>query len=193
MAAANTAGVVPHKTLYDAAGVTRRTGERYDSLLELLFLTEQLPSWSSNRLNRLTRTPKRHLVEPALLAPLLGVDPRSALRDVDLLGRLLDTFVLSQLRTERESSSMAPLLYHLRQEHGRREIDLIAEAPDGRIVAIEVKATSAPDRASAEHLVWLKEQLGENLVTGIVFHAGPKVVRIEESIWALPISSIWDR
>lgn len=191
-AAANTAGVVEHKTLFDAAGVTRRTGERYDALLELLFLTEQLPAWSSNQLNRLTRTPKRYLVEPALMGPLLGLESRAVMRSADLLGRVLDTFVLAQLRVERETAKVAPSLYHLRQDSGRREIDLLAEAPDGRVLAIEVKAGSAPDLASAHHLIWLRDTLGEELVAGVVFHTGPTAFRLAERIWALPVSVLWE-
>lgn len=191
--AANTAGVVVHKTLFDAAGVTRRTGERYDSLLEALFLTEQVPAWSSNQLNRLTRTAKRYVVDPALLGPLLGLEARGVLRSADLLGRLLDTFVLAQLRVERECSKVAPRLYHLRQEHGRREVDLVAEAPDGRVVAIEVKASAGVDLASASHLSWLREQLGADFVAGVVFHTGPTAFRLDERIFALPLSAIWDR
>ena len=64
--AANSAGVVEHKVMYDAAGVSRLSAVGYDSLLELQFVTERLPAWHSNRLNRLTRGPKRYLIEPAL-------------------------------------------------------------------------------------------------------------------------------
>jgi len=31
-----------------------------------------------------------------------------------------------------------PRLYHLREEHGRKEVDLVRETADGRIVGIEV-------------------------------------------------------
>ena len=48
-------------------------------------ITERLPAWSSNRLNRLIRLPKRYLVDPAFVGPLLGVDARAVLRDVYLL------------------------------------------------------------------------------------------------------------
>ncbi len=190
---ASSAGVVEHKTLYDAAGVSRVTGAAYDSLLELLMLTERVAPWSSNQLSRLTRTPKRYLVDPSLLGPLLGVDPRAVLRNADLLGRVIDGFVLSQLRPEREVSTVAPTLYHLRQEHGRREIDLLAEAPDGRVVAMEIKATSAPDARAAEHLFWLRDQLGEAFVAGIVFHTGPRAFSLGKRVHALPISVLWAR
>ena len=191
--AANTAGVTEHKTLYDAAGVTRVTAARYDSLLELLMLTEQVAPWSSNRLSRLTRSPKRYLVDPSLLGPLLGVEPRAVLRNADLLGRLIDSFVLAQLRPEREASKISLNLYHLRHEHGLHEIDLIAEAPDGRVVAFEIKASSAPDRAAAKHLCWLRERLGQDFTAGIVFHTGPRAFLLDQRVYALPISVLWAR
>lgn len=186
--AANTAGVTEHKTIYDTAGTTRVTGVAYDGLLELLFVTEQIPAWHSNRLNRLTRSPKRYLTEPALLGPLLGIDERSALRIGDILGRLLDSFVVSQLRPEIEVARWQPRLHHLRQEGGAHEIDIVAEYPGGNVVAIEVKATSAPKPADGRHLGWLRDQLGDDFIAGIVFHTGPRVIRIDDRIAALPIS-----
>lgn len=191
--AANTAGVVEHKTLYDAAGITRQTGAGYDVLLELLMLTEQVAPWSSNRLSRLTRASKRYLVDPSLLGPLLGVERRAVLRSPDLLGRIIDTFVLAQLRPEREASRFTPTLYHLRQEHGRREVDLIAEAPDGRVVGLEIKASSAPDARAAQHLCWLRDQLGDDFAAGVLFHTGPRGFLLGDRVHALPISVLWAR
>ncbi len=189
--AAHTAGVVEHKTLFDAAGVSRMTGMAYDSLLEMLFVTERLPAWHSNRLNRLTRSPKRFLTDAALMGPLLGLDVRGGLRNGDLLGRLIETFVLSQLRTEAEVADDPFRLYHLRLDTGRREIDLIAEAPDGRVIAIEIKSSSAPKSSEATHLVWLREKLGEKLHAAIVLHTGPRTYGLGDGVVAMPIATLW--
>ncbi|MGH4020696.1 MAG: DUF4143 domain-containing protein [Pseudonocardiaceae bacterium] len=135
--AASTAGVIQHKTLYDAAEINRMTAVSYDRLLATLLVIESVPAWSTNRLSRLTTTPKRHLVEPALLGPLLGARRAAVLRDPDLLGRLLDSFVAAQLRSELVVSELGPKLYHLRQENGRHEVDLIIELADGRVIGIE--------------------------------------------------------
>jgi uncharacterized protein len=189
--ASNTAGVPDHKTVYDAAGVARTTADRYDSLLSLIYVAEQVPAWHSNRLNRLTRAPKRYLTESALVGPLLGVSERSVIRDGDLLGRLIDTFVLQQLRPEVEVSSCSPRLHHLRHEGGDREVDLIAELADGRIIGIEIKASSAPKPEEARHLVWLREQLGDQVAACVLFHTGPTAYTIAPGVLALPISSIW--
>ena len=66
----------------------------------MLFVAEELPAWHPNRLNLLTRSPKRYLTESALVGPLLGVDERAVVCNGELLGRLIDTFVLQQLRPE---------------------------------------------------------------------------------------------
>ena len=89
-----------HKTLCDAASINRLTATSYDGVLELLHITEQVPAWSTNQLTRVSQTSKRYIVEPALIGALLNIDRRAVLRSADLTGRLIDTFVMAQLRPE---------------------------------------------------------------------------------------------
>jgi predicted AAA+ superfamily ATPase len=189
--AASTAGIPALKTLIDAAGIDRSTAVAYDTLLERLLLIESLPAWSSNRLSRLIRLPKRHLVDPAFLGPLLGVDARSVLRDGDLLGRALDTFVVAQLRSECVVSGLSPRLFHVRDANGRHEVDILAEFPDGGVMAFEVKAEAAPGPGAARHLRWLRDALGDRFVAGAVLHTGPRPWRIDDDIFAIPICALW--
>jgi predicted AAA+ superfamily ATPase len=189
--ALNSAGVVSDATLYDAAGVDRRTSVAYERLLTNLMLIDAIPAWTTNRLRRLTQAPKRYLVDPSLMVALLRVDTRAVMRDGNLLGRLLDTFVASQLRAELPVSTARPHLYHLRQSEGRNEIDLIAELGAERLVAFEVKATAAPKAGDAQHLVWLRDNLGDRFVAGVVFHTGPRRYRLGDGIDAVPICALW--
>src|SRR5215469_1063950 len=189
--AASTAGTPAMKTLADNAGIDLHTATAYDALLEGLLVTERLPAWSTNRLNRLIRLPKRYLLDAAFVGPLLGVDVRAVMRDGDLLGRLLDTFVVAQLRAECVLSELSPQLFHLRDANGRHEVDVVAELRDGRVVGVEIKASAAPVPADGRHLRWLAEAIGDKFALGIVFHTGPRVRRLEEGIWALPICALW--
>ncbi len=189
--ALNTAGVVADKTLYEAAQIDRRTAGAYEQLLKNLFVVESTPAWSSNRIKRLVKAPKRHLIDPALATALLRIDPTAILRDGNLLGRLLETFVVSQIRGELENCESRPRLFHLRAEEGRREIDLIAELGGGRILGIEVKASAAPKDPDARHLAWLRDALGERFVAGVVFHTGPRVFPMGDRIQAVPICCLW--
>jgi predicted AAA+ superfamily ATPase len=189
--ALNTAGQPEHRTLYDAAQITRTTAHAYDSLLTNLFVLDSIPAWATNRLTRLIKAPKRYLVDPVLVGAALGLDAAGVLRDGDLLGRVIDTFVLAQLRAELELSAYPPRLYHLRDKEGRHEIDLIAELSGGRVLAIEIKSTAEPNRDDARHLEWLRAALGERFVAGAVLHTGPGLFRLGEQITAVPLAAIW--
>ena len=158
--AASTGGIPALKKLADTASIDQSTAVAYDSLLESLFITQRLPAWSTNRLNRLIRQPKRYLLDPAFVGPLLGVDIRAVMRDGDMLGRILDTFVMAQLRADCVVSDFSPMLFHARDANGRHEVDVVAELRDGRIIGIEIKASATPVLADARHLRWLREGVG---------------------------------
>ena len=189
--AANTSGVVLHKTLFDAAGVTRTTGVAYDDLLEALFVTEHVPAWRSSALGQLIGLPKRYLTDTALLGPLAGLDDRAVLRSADLMGRVIDGYVAQQLRGELAVCDEAPRMFHLRDTHGRREIDLMVETANGDIAAFEIKAAAAPPKDAARHLVWLRDALGDRFRIGAVLHTGPLPYRLDDRIFAIPICMIW--
>jgi predicted AAA+ superfamily ATPase len=189
--ALNMAGIVDERTLFDAAGINRRTAQAYERLLTNLLVVEALPAWTSSRLKRLVLMPKRHLVEPALAGAVLGLDANLVLRSGDLLGRLLESFVVAQLRAEIAVSAAGPRLYHVRQQQGRIEVDLLAELAGGRLIAVEVKADAAPSTDAARHLATVRDRYPEAFVAGIVLHTGPRTYRLGDRLLAAPISALW--
>jgi len=189
--AANTAGVTDHRTIYETAGVAKATGEAYDQLLRNLLIVDTLSAWWSNRIKRLVRGPKRYLVDPSLALTALRTGVGGLMRDGYLLGRIIDTFVVAQLRAQLASCETRPRLYHLRQEKGQHEIDVIVEYGEGRVFAIEIKAGSAPTRDDARHLTWLRTELGDRFVGGAVLHTGPRAFRLSDDIAAAPIATLW--
>ncbi len=190
-AAVNAAGFVSEQTILDATGLDRRTAGAYERLLSDLFVLEAIPAWSSNRLQRLVRGPKRYFVDPGLVAAVLRADVDTVMRDSDLLGRLIDTFVLSQLRAEQAVTRCRPVFHHLREQQGRHEIDLVAEIRGRRVIACEIKASASPSRSDARHLAWLRDKIDDRFVLGVVFHTGPSVFTLDERIVAVPIASLW--
>ena len=189
--AVNSAGVVEDKTLYEAVGIDRKTAVAYDQLLKNLLVLEALPGWESNRLSRLTRLPKRYLVEPALITTVLRLDASTVLRDGNVLGRVVETFAAAQIRAELPLATSRPRWYHLRDKNGRHEVDLVIEFGGERIAGIEIKAAAAPNRSDAKHLEWLRDELGERFIAGVVLHTGPRVFELADRIIAAPISTIW--
>jgi uncharacterized protein len=189
--ALHSAGVVEAKSIYEAAGIDKKTASSYESVLENVFVVESLPAWKTNRLKRLAQAPKRYILDAGLMAAILRVDVTAVMHDDKMLGRVIDTFVASQLRGEIEVCATRPRLYHLRDTDGRREVDIVAELGGERVLGFEVKASSTVTAADARHLAWMRDQLGDRFIGGVVFHTGPHVFSLGERITALPISTIW--
>lgn len=189
--ALNSAGVVDDTTLWEAARINKATARAYDALLHNLFVLQSVPAWTPNRIKRLVLAPKRYLVDPGLFAGVLGVSEDDVALDGDLLGRVLDTFVASQLRAELALAVPGRRLSHLRLPQGRHEVDLIIELGPRRVVAIEVKATASPGPDDAKHLRWLKREFGEVVVAAVVLHTGPSPIALDDGILALPIATMW--
>lgn len=188
--AASTSGTPAAKPLIDAAGIDRSTANAYDSLLSAF------SSQAGSRRGRLAsrtgsfRRPERHLADPAFMQPLLGIDPRAVLHGGDLLGQILESFVVAQLRAECAVCDLSPRLFHLRDANGRDEAGLLIELADGRVIGIEVKAESAPGHDAARHLRWLQDRVGSQLLLGVVVHTGPRPYQLDDFL-ALPICALW--
>jgi predicted AAA+ superfamily ATPase len=189
--ALNTSGVVDHRQIYETATVSKQAGENYERMLRRLMVVDHIPAWSSNRFRRLVKRPKRYVIDPSLVGAALALDTAGVMADGNLLGRLIDTFVVAQLRPELAVSKTRPRLYHLRTQAGRQEIDLVVELGGGRLIGIEIKAGAAPTRADSKHLAWLRDQAGDRFVAGVVLHTGPLTFQLEDKITAVPIASIW--
>jgi len=160
-------------------------------LLQNLFVLDPVPAWTTNRLSRLAKAPKRYLRDCALAAAAAQLTAADVLADTALTGRFFDAFGLSQLRPEVALMYPRPNLHHLRNEAGRREVDLVLDLGAGRVVAVEFKAGAAPDAHDARHLFWLRDQLGADLIAGAVLHAGPSLYELGDRIHAIPLCAMW--
>lgn len=187
-AAATTGQVVEHKTVYDAAGIDRRTALAYDDLLEALGVLAPVPAWEANELKRLAKAPKRYLADPALAGQLIGVDEDGLLRDGSLIGRFFETFVALHLRALAGSAQTPSRLFHLRAPD--HEIDFVLERPDRRIIGVETKATASPGRADAVHLRWLRRTFGDRVAATLLVHTGPHAFAIGDDVIAVPLAAL---
>lgn len=186
--ASGVATVTEQKTLYDAAGIAKATAEAYAGLMKALLILTPVPAWWTNELKRLAKRPKLHLVDVALTRPLLGVDVRGAMRE-GRHGQLLEGFVVTHLRALAGVARVPTRLYHLRHLDGR-EVDIVLERADRRLVAVEVKATSAPSQRHARDLRWLRERWGSRVAATILAHTGPAAFDLGDGVLACPIGTL---
>ena len=190
--AARTASELVVENLHRSVGLgSRQTTEAYLGYLQMTYLVLLVPAWSRNLSSKAARRPKAHLTDSGLAAHLLGKSPQSLARPTDpARGQLVESFVANELHRQASWHSDSISLHHFR-DRGGTEIDLIAEAADGRLVAIEVKSAPVVHRHDARHLAWLRDRTADDFVCGAVLHTGEHAYRLGDRILALPISRLW--
>jgi len=174
----------------------RTTVMPYRDVLERLYVLDPLPGWkpTRNHIARLTEPPKHHLADPALAATLLGLTSRQLLagdepaitvpRDGTFLGALFESLVTQSVRVYAQAEEAS--VGHLRTYSGEREIDLIVDRGDGRVVALEVKLNPVPTDKDVTHLNWLREQMGADLLDAVVLTTGSEAYRRADGIAVVP-------
>ena len=188
--AARSAGLLNVSELARSAGVKLTTLNRYLALLETVFLIQRLPPWSANLGKRLVKAPKLHFVDTGLAAHLLGLDQRGVGSAPQLLGALLETFVVNELQKSLGWSASRARLFHFRSAD-RHEVDVVLEDAAGRVVGVEVRASSTPSQSDFAGLRALQALTGERFVRGVVLHLGDAALPFGERLEALPVSSLW--
>lgn len=175
---------------------TKVTVFHWIDTLERLWTIEPLPAWSPkrNELRRLMQSPKHQVIDPALAARLrgttvegmLGGETTSALgpRDGTVLGSLFESLVTLDVRVYAQAAEAR--VGHLRNQNGDREVDLIVERADRRVVAIEVKLAETISDDDVKHLRWLRGRLGPDLLDAIVVSTGSYAYRRSDGIGVVP-------
>lgn len=166
--------------------------------LERLRVLDPVPAWmpTRNHLERLTKSDKHHLADPALAARLVGVDRRQLMtgepgtpqlpRDGTFLGALFESLVTLHVRVFAQASEAR--VFHLRTKGGRHEVDLIVVRDDGRVVAIEVKLAATVDADDVRHLDWLRGEMGDDLLDAVVLTTGPQAYRRPDGVAVVPLA-----
>lgn len=182
-------------TAGEADKPNRRTVDNYREILERLWIVDPVPGWvpSRNHLLRLIQTPKHHMTDPALAARLLGMDEGALLagatgpatpRDGTLLGQLFESLVTLSIRVYAQAAEAR--VRHMRTDKGRREIDIIVERSDHRVLAVEVKLSGKVTDDDVKHLLWLRERLGEDVLDAMVVTTGPQAFRRSDGVAVVP-------
>ena len=84
------------------------------------------------------------------------------------------------------------VLYHYR-DRDHREIDFLIENEKGNWLGIEVKANTSADLSDFKHLKWFQEILKppRKKFIGIVLYTGNHIASFGDSMWAIPISTLY--
>lgn len=192
LAASQTAQLINISDLASPFQLSRPTIRDYVTLLERVFILEELPPWHSNRLSRLIKTPKLHVGDTGLACALLNFDATALMQNRGTLGHLLETFVFQELRRQASWYKEEIRFHHYRDKDGN-EVDLILERGAGQLAGVEVKASASVTSADFRGLRKLKEGVGKRFIVGVVLYDGEMTVGFGDGMYAVPIGSLWDQ
>lgn len=190
LAAGQTARLVNVSEIAGPFGVSRTTVREYLTLLRHVFLVEELPAWHANRLKRLVKTPKLHLTDTGLACALLGVEADDLRGDRKLLGQLLETFIVQEIRRQASGWTHDLRFSHYRDKD-KQEVDIVLERGPGRVVGIEVKAASTLRDADRRGLERLRDATGDSFRCGALLYDGETLVPLGDRIYAIPLGVVW--
>jgi uncharacterized protein len=185
--AAATATTASWETIRDAATggsdlpPTKATTLPYRDTLTRLRILDELPAWipSRNHFTRVGSSSKHYLADPALALRLLGMSAAQLTAgpgfaqttfDKPLFGRMFEALVALTVRGLAEAKFAKVM--HFRDAKGFREIDLIVQRSDGKILGIETKLSETVTPQDFKHLHWLQDQIGDELIGKVLIYAG---------------------
>lgn len=169
-------GLVNQAELGRDVGLPQPTVHRHLSLLETSYQLVRVPPFAVNRTRGLIKAPKLFWCDSALALHLAGeTEPR---------GAHLENLVLSDLLAWRDTQVPRPEVLYWRTATGA-EVDLVVEH-QGKLLPIEVKASSKPRLADARALTVFREEYPDLARTGLLLHTGPEVEWIAEGVLAAP-------
>ncbi len=191
LAAGQTARLLNVTDLATPFQLSRPTIRDYVTLLERVFLLEQLPPWHNNRLSRLVKTPKLHLSDTGVACALLGLDAAALAQDRTTLGQLLETFVLQELRRQAGWHEDDIRFHHVRDRDGV-EVDIVLERGARALAGVEVKAAATVTPSDFRGLRKLRDATGARFTAGVVLYDGETTAGFGDRLFAVPIRALWE-
>ncbi|MGC5626796.1 ATP-binding protein [Georgenia sp. Z1344] len=177
-------------TAGDGSQPAKTTTIAYREMLTRLWLLDPVSGWTHSRrpLSRVQQAPKHQLADPALAARLLGLTASSlgSGAGASMAGPLFESLATLGVRVAAQAAEAR--VGHLRTRNGDREVDLVVEGTDGQVVGIEVKLSSSVADTDVRHLLWLRDQLPEDVVDLVVLTTGRQAYRRRDGVAVVPLA-----
>lgn len=124
------------------------------------------------------------------MAHFYGVASKRLAEEPALSGSPLESYVAMELIKQASWSERPPTAYHYRTHTGE-ETDVLLEDHAGRLVGIEVKASSTAGERDFRGLKALSQAVGDKLRFGAVLHTGSERVPFAENLYSFPVHTFW--
>ena len=139
---------VNSSSLAKSLEVDQKTIRSYLDVLVDFYMVRRLPAWSGNSKKRLVKSPKVYIRDTGLLHRLLNIPDQETLLGHPASGASWEGLVIENIITNLPDKWR----HSYYRSAGQSEIDLVLEGPGRKVLAIEVKRSSAPKLNKGFHL-----------------------------------------
>jgi len=169
-------------------GVSVNTAKAWLAILEATYQVIILRPYFANLHKRLVKTPKVYFTDVGTLCYLTGLRDVEHMASGPMAGAIVETFVVSEIFKRISNQGIDPQIYFWRTSSGT-EVDLLIEE-QGKIIPIEIKASSTPKPHMADGIVSLTSDLQEKISPGYVIHLGDMMLPLAGQVTALPLARL---
>ena len=146
-AAARTGQLLNCSDLARDADVSPATAKNYLGILTASGLVALLEPYFTNRIKRMTQTPKLYFLDTGLCAYLTDWSSPETLESGAMAGHIFETWCFAEILKSYRNSGRRPAFCFYR-DFDQVEIDLVIEQ-DGVLYPVEIKKSSDPGRSAA--------------------------------------------
>jgi len=165
--------------------IDRRTALAWKSVLESTYQWTEIPAFSRNPVKRVAGKSKGVFSDTGMLCHLQRIASPEMIASHPLQGRIIETWVITEIFKICSSWAVAPGFYHYRSAGGA-EVDLILEL-NGRLFPVEIKTKTHPSKKDAGGIRSFREAFPqEDIADGLLVCATPRPYRIADDVLALP-------
>lgn len=165
--------------------IDRRTALAWKSVLEATYQWTEVPAFSRNPVKRISGKSKGVFSDTGMLCHLQRITEPDMIAGHPLQGRIIETWVLTEIFKICSAWNTLPGFYHYRSAGGA-EVDLILEL-NGRLYPVEVKSKTHPSKKDAAGIQSFQKTFpDENVAEGLLVCAASKPYWISENVLALP-------
>lgn len=159
-----------YESLSNDVGTSQKTIKQWISILQASYIAYELPPFFENFGKRIIKASKLYFYDVGLASYLLDIHDATQMAHDRLRGALFENLVLTEILKYEYNRSIAAKPYFFRDSN-QNEVDIILQYR-GKLIPIEVKATTTFNRALIKNLRYFQGLLGNNANTAYLVYAG---------------------
>jgi len=183
--------LIKYANIANNIGFDDKTVKKYIQILELMFIVKRVEPYVKNQAKRgVLGLSKIHFFDTGLACHMLGMKQPGLLHTSHFYGGLLENFILMEILKHSTWAQEDIRLYHFRDKK-KNEVDIVIEKDDGKIIGIEVKASTSLNQNDFKGLYELSLYSGDRFDKGVMIYSGAQLLPMkfkDKTFYAVPVS-----